>query len=274
LVQFIFISLLSAQSPQIRAASQESVINGPKSTDTGNQSSVNLLEQLASEQIQRDSEFLGKTRFRLDQQDKTFFYDLAPAPGKFLLAKGDPYEPPLEALIRTEALRRDFRLVVPNDNFWVAPLESIERVIKACVRDLDALMAEGQETPAQELCSARIQTQFDKLQESILSFASGRNFTFLKPAQNRDPAPGYRVQIKIDPPRARIRVMPLLEYKKNQYLKLPQDQYQWNDLLDSESELIGWYHYRAEWPPDLNGPEEGNFCIRKPGLIIFKPPQR
>jgi hypothetical protein len=68
--------------------------------------------------------------------------------------------------------------------------------------------------------------------------------------------------------------MPLIEYKKYQYFKVPQEQYQWNDLLDSESDLIGWYHYRAEWPAELHGLEEGDFCIKKPGSITFKPRER
>lgn len=276
-IQFIVMSLLSAQSPHTsgpEAPDRENVIQVQANSGTRNEGAVDLLAQLASEQIVLDTEFLGRTRFRLDQRDRTFSYDLTPTPGKFLLAKSDPYEIPLEALIRVKALRRDFLSAVPNDNFWVLPLESIEGVIKGCVRDLDASTSEKQTASAEESCSIRIESQFDKLKESIVNFTSARNLTLFEPPRTRDPAPGYLVQIKVDPPRARIRVMPLLEYKKNQYFKVPQDRYQWNDLLDSESELIGWYHYRAEWPPALNGPEEGDICIKRPGLITFRPPQR
>ena len=65
--------------------------------------------------------------------------------------------------------------------------------------------------------------------------------------------------------------MTLLEFKKCQYLKVPTEECRWNELLDTASEMIGWYHYRAEWPLELNGPEEGDFEIKKESTITFKP---
>lgn len=233
-----------------------------------------LLKRLASEQVLTDGEFLGKTRFRIDQQGRTFSYDLRPAPRTFMLAEGDPYAGPLEALIRVEAMRRDFRAAIPGEDFWIAALGSIEGVVQRCIQDLEASKRERGTLATEQTCTTRIQVQFDKLRDAILSFAAANKLTLLELPQTRDPAPGYRVQVKIDPPRARVRVMPLLEYKKYLYFKVPQEQYQWNDLLDSESDMIGWYHYRAEWPADLNGTEEGDFCIKKPGAITFKPPKR
>ena len=68
--------------------------------------------------------------------------------------------------------------------------------------------------------------------------------------------------------------MTLLEFKKYQYFKTPREQYQWNDILDADNDLIGWYHYRVEWPADLNGPEEGDIEIKKPGVLTFRPTQK
>jgi hypothetical protein len=235
---------------------------------------MGLLKKLAVEQVLSDSDFLGKTRFSVDLQGRTFFYDLKPAPTTFMLAADDPYAVPLEALIRMEAVRRDFRASISDEDFFTAPLDSIESVVRRCVEDLGAPQSEPSTRPTGQTCTPRIQAQFDKLRDSILSFAAAHKLTLLEPPQTRDPAPGYRIQVKIDPPRARVRVMPLLEYKKYQYFKVPLEQYRWNDLLDSENDMIGWYHYRAEWPAELNGTEEGDFCIKKPGSITFKPRER
>ena len=64
--------------------------------------------------------------------------------------------------------------------------------------------------------------------------------------------------------------MTLLEYKKciNSHTALSD---QWNDMVEGDVKLIGRYHYLAEWPQELNGPEEGNFEIREPGAITFRP---
>jgi len=65
--------------------------------------------------------------------------------------------------------------------------------------------------------------------------------------------------------------MTLLQYKKYQYFQVPKEKYQWSDLLASDNDMIGWYHYRAEWPAELNGPDEGDFEVKGPGTITFKP---
>lgn len=242
-------------------------------SNSGGQGSLAVLRQLASEQIAKDGEFLGRTRFRADLQNQTYFYDLKPAPTRLILAEGDPYATPLEALIRIEALRRDFRASVANENFWTGPLAAAEDAAAACVQSADALPPGGVAAELEKACSARLSEQFKRVEESIAAFAEAHKLRLIM-AEGRDAATGFPVQIKVDPPRARVRVMPLLEYKKYQFFKTPPDQYRWNDLLDTESQLIGWYHYRAEWPAELNGPDEGDFCIKNPGTITFRPTQR
>jgi len=108
------------------------------------------------------------------------------------------------------------------------------------------------------------------LEAIIQQYATARDLAFVK-FTSKDPVIGYPVRIKIEPPKAHVRVMTLLEYKKYRYTNTAPEQYQWNDLLDSESLMIGWYHYRAEWPQELNGPEEGDFEIKKAGTITFSP---
>jgi hypothetical protein len=264
-------SLLGRGSDSIKSGSdkphdaRETV---PGAKDEGTNS---LLRRLASEQIVTDSEFLGKTRLRIDPQAQTLYYDLTPAPLKFVLAVDDPYAEPLEAFIRVESLRRDFRIAVPNDAFWDTPLRSIDDLAEQCVRDQDS----GQRgTSGKTSCSTRVERGFDSLHEAILKFASVHHLMPIAPTRYRGSAPGYRVQIKVDPPRAHVKVMPLLEYKKYQFFKTPENEYHWIDLLEPEIEMIGFYHYRAEWPKELNGRDEGDIEIKKPATITFTPPER
>lgn len=241
------------------------------SSDSDRQDSMKLLRRLAKEQVVADVKFLGKTRFSIDQQSKTFFYDLSPMPLNVVLSDRDPYARPLEALIRVESLRRDFGSTIPNETFWSASLDSVERAIQHCVQDLESLQPAQDAGRNPQECSRGLEQQFDKLKTSISTYASGHRLEFTEPLQTRDPVIGYRVHIKIDPPKARVRVMTLLEYKKFLYFQTPKEKYQWSDLLTSDNDMIGWYHYRAEWPAELNGPEEGDFEIKKPGTITFKP---
>lgn len=242
--------------------------------DSGKQDSMRLLMRLATEQALGEDEFLGKTRFSINQRDRTFAYDLSPVPLNLLLSDTDPFARPLEALIRIEALRRDFRTAIPNEKFWIAPLDSAEQVVQRCVQDPETPLSKQDATANQRECYESIDERFEQLESLIVSYADAHGLERVQPPQARDPVIGYRVYVKVDPPRARVRIMPLIEYKKYQYFQTAKEQYQWSDLLDPETHMIGWYHYRVEWPPELNGPEEGDFEIKKPGTITFRPTQK
>ena len=256
------------------------LVQGKKSGNTasrdsgpGGQRSMSLLMKLASEQIRVDTAFLGRQRFSLNQQSRILAYDLNSVPPNLVLSGGDKYAGPLEALIRVESLRRDFYATIPNEKFWLAPLGSIQRAVERCVQDLDVSTNNGN-TSSHEDCSRNIDDQFEQLRVLITTYAAAHHFKVVESQHMRGSAPGYQVHVKVEPPSARLRVMTLLEFKKCQYLKVPTEQCRWNELLDTASEMIGWYHYRAEWPPELNGPEEGDFEIKKESTITFKPKPR
>jgi hypothetical protein len=242
-----------------------------RSSDSAEQDPMKLLTRLAKEQIVTDDKFLGETRFSIDEQNRTFFYDFSPVPLNVVLSEHDPYARPLEAIIRVAALRRDFGSTVPNETFWSTSLDSIEQTIQDCVQNLENPQpAQGAVRTPQE-CFHSVDEQFEKLKTSISTYASAHGLQFSQPLQRRAPVIGYPVHIKIDPPKARVRVMTLLEYKRYQYFQTAKEKYQWNDLLASDYDMIGWYHYRAEWPVELNGPDEADFEVKKPGTITFKP---
>src|SRR5579864_3738472 len=119
------------------------LIQGKKAGNTASrdsnpsgQRSMTLLMKLASEQIRVDTTFLGRQRFSLNQQTRSLAYDLNSVPPNLVLSGGDKYADPLEVLIRIESLRRDFYATIPNEKFWLAPLESIQRAVERCVQDL------------------------------------------------------------------------------------------------------------------------------------------
>jgi hypothetical protein len=239
-------------------------------SDSETKPTQDVLLRLATDGIAEDKEFLGKTRFAVSQADRRYSYDLEPIPVSAVLSQNDPYGTPLEALIRIEALRRDFRAAVPAEKFWIAPLEAIQEAVQHCVEGLESSQPKNASSDVAQECSSSVQEQFNNLERTILGYATAHSLALVK-FQKRDPVIGYRVHIKIEPPRAHVHVMTLLDYKKYRYSNTPAEQYQWNDLLDAENLLIGWYHYRVDWPQDLNGPEEGDFEITKAGTITFSP---
>jgi hypothetical protein len=236
--------------------------------------SFKLLMNLATEAVNGNDSFLGKTRFRINQANRTFFYDLSAVPPTFVLSDKDWYAGSLEALIRVQALRRDFNVAIPTEQFWSASLDSIVRAVQRCVDQIESSQPAPAAATHQQECSNSVEAQFEKLKASILTYAAAHELEFAQSIEPRDPSIGYRVTVEISPPKARVRIMTLLEYKKYQYFHTPMDKYQWNEILASENRMIGWYHYRAEWPADLNGPEEGDFEIKGPATIKFTPTQK
>lgn len=259
---------LSAQPHSPKVVHPENSGQAPND-EGGRRNSLNILLHLAADEVNSDIAFLGRTRFEIDEQDHTFLLDLSPVPRRAVLSETDRYAVVLEALIRVESLQRDFRKAVPNNQFWVKPLDAVQGVVKWCSDKIDN--TDSAET--QQACSSNIEEQFKNLNASVRGYAAAHKL-MLKPApQERGLAIGYRVQVKIDPPRARVRTMTALEYKKCLSFKTLLDD-QWNDLLDGDNEMIGRYHYLADWPSELNGPEEGNFEIRQPTTLTFRPKQK
>jgi len=244
--------------------------NKKYSSDSDTKSMSEVLIRLAADGIGEDKEFLGRTRFTISQSERTYTYDLDPIPVRTVLSHKDPYATPLEALIRIESLRRDFHAAVPDEKFWIVPLEAIQGAVQRCIEQLESTQPKAGSPDGQQECSRSVEGQFSNLENAIRGYATVHSLELVK-FQKRDPVIGYRVRIKIEPPRAHVHVMTLLDYKKYRYFRTPVEQYQWNDLLDDESLMIGWYHYRADWPQDLNGPEEGDFEITKPGTMTFSP---
>jgi hypothetical protein len=234
------------------------------------QETMALLRALAAEAISSGDSFSGKTRFVVYPEHNSLSYDLNPLPPGLVLSHSDSLAVPLEAMIRTEALRRDFQQSLPAQTFWVAPLANVQASIGRCVDSMAQQKDDSEFAEREHDCSEAIERQFSELERSIQTFAKDRKLTVKPLILERSPAIGYKVRVSIGPPAARVRFMTMLEYMKCMNAKTPLTN-QWNDMSEGEVSLIGRYHYLADWPPALNGPEEGNFEIRKDGTLTFRP---
>jgi hypothetical protein len=243
---------------------------GQLNPNPGAEETMSFLTKLAGDEVASNDSFLGKTRFAVDSRANTVLYDMTPAPIGLVLSNSDPLSIPMEAMIRTEALRRDLKKSVSTETFWIAPLENVQASIRKCVDSLVQLKSNSALKGREDDCSKGIADQITLLDQSVQTFAKDRKFTLTQRSVDRAPAVGYKVRVSIEPPKARIKFMTLLEYKKCIISHSPLTD-QWNDMVEGDVKLIGRYHYLAEWPQELNGPEEGNFEIREPGAITFRP---
>ena len=108
---------------------------------------------------------------------------------------------------------------------------------------------------------------FKAVEAGLLDYADRSK---LNVVNTRGASDGYPVEIRIEPPKARVRFVPFLDYLRSQYFHKSLDD-EWNDLNPGTNILIGRYHYRAEWPKSLNGPEEGNFEVHGKVTVTFRP---
>jgi hypothetical protein len=215
-----------------------------------------------SEQLLASDRYLGRTRIVLSSS-KILRCDFAPDQSTVLAPK-DPVVRSLEVLIRTKALRRDFASVFPTETFWLQPLDHVRAITQA----LNGIGIEGAGKDGQlKEGFAQIDEQFNLLETATVQYAARNQ---LETESTRDPAAPYKVEIRIEPPRARVRFMPLLCYIRAKKFNTPLDD-QWIELQAGTQHLIGKYHYLAEWPSELSGPVEGAFEIREDSVITFTP---
>jgi hypothetical protein len=244
--------------------------DGQESADGATSSQLTVLDGLAKDALVEDKHFLGKRRFEVSLIKKTYWYDLDPVPLSDVLSADDRYSMPLEALIRIEAVKSDLQESVPTERFWPGPVSAAEAIIQDCVKQLQNSSMKSRTSDIQQRSTEMIEDQLKLLKTGIESYAARQGLQRID-VQARDPVVGYRVQIKVEPNKAHVHVMTLLLYKKYESLGTPPDKYEWTDLMESETLLIGRYRYRVDWPQELNGPEEGSIEITEPGILTFTP---
>jgi hypothetical protein len=224
-----------------------------------------LLENLAKDAVSLDDN-LGRKRVSIS--NRIVAYDFRPASAATLTSRPDRLTGPLEVLIRAEALGRDFRVCASTQVFWVRPLEQVRSITAKVVDAAYKTGSEDEWNSEKQTYETQVGAEFTVLEKELLAYADKEG---LGVRTSRGPVQGYQVEIRIDPPRAHVKFMPFLNYKRCVAFNLNLKDY-WVDLNAGTQTLIGKYHYLAEWPPSLNGPDEGNFDIYGDGVTLtFQP---
>jgi hypothetical protein len=223
-----------------------------------------VLEKLAADALALP-DTTGRTRLSI--ADGVITYDFRPVAASSLANKPDCLTDALALMVRSAALRRDFQAVLPKETFWAAPFNQIDLLAKKMVDRKFASANDAECRAKQQPDKAAAETEFMKVETALRGYAAKSG---LGTVGARGLAEGYRVEVRVDPGKARIRFMPFLDYKRCMYFNLPLEEH-WNELTPGIHNLIGHYRYRAEWPAELNGPEEGNLDITGNTRITFTP---
>lgn len=211
-------------------------------------------------------------RKRLSVSDKVLTYDFEPTPQSMLVARPDRLTAALEILIRVNALRRDFPSVAAGEPFWIKPLNGLEALTASMIASAYKTGSDDEWSARERDYQAEAEKQFADIATMLVAYAEKSKLDILRARDlgARDPVAGYRVNIRVEPPKARVRYMPYLDYRRCLVFGIPVEG-EWNDLNEGATSMIGRYHYVAEWPASLNGPEEGNFEVRGNTAITFRP---
>jgi hypothetical protein len=226
-----------------------------------NDLSFSTLDALSKRLIDSDR-YLGRTRIAV-KSGNFLSIDIAPDRAA-VLAPEDENLQALDVLIRSKVLDRDLSAIFPGETFWVKPLSQIN---DAVFRILNLNGRSEMDRRSLEAAMRQIEDRFSLIQSDALVMAQKKK---LDVDSSREPATGYQVEIHIDPPKARVRYMPLLSYLLYRKTAHALDD-RWIELQEGPQHLIGRYRYIAEWPPDLSGTVEGTFEVREDSKIVFRP---
>jgi hypothetical protein len=226
-----------------------------------------LLNDLAKDAVSTDSN-LGRTRVSISAG--VLSYDFQPAPDSSI-SRPNRLTSPLELLIRIEALTRDFQRSVPTESFWAPPLDHLRSVAASMVEGAFSAPAEDQWLSRKQEFEDRVGQDFALLAQETLAFARKAG---LDVVATRGSVGGYKVEVRIDPPKAHIKFMTFLDYRRCNAFKLDLKNY-WVDLYAGQHMLIGKYRYLAEWPASLSEADEDNFDITEEGTTLtFRPKEK
>jgi hypothetical protein len=208
---------------------------------------------------------LGRNRLRIS--DKVVVYDFSPAADAMLTSRPDRLTSPLEILIRADVLDRDFHTYLPAQVFWVGPVAQLRTVAAKEVDEAFKAASDEQWNSEKQEYEAQTQAAVGVLEKGLLAYAAKAG---LDVRSARGPVQGFLVQVRIEP-KGHVKYMRYLDYKKCMAHIADFEDY-WVDLEAGTQQLIGKYHYLAEWPPSLSKPYEGDIDINADGIVLaFEP---
>ncbi len=184
---------------------------------------------------------------------QSLYINLNPTPFASLISKPDRFTLALELMVRIQRIRADLVQQLPNETFWIHPVEEIEKIPPQLVEAASRSSSEDALQSSRLNFEQQAQANFDRLETALEAYAKGARLDVLKP---RGPAQGYEVSIHTGSQPVRVRYMSLGEYEYCKRFKLDMTD-RWRDL-GRKAILIGTYHYIADLP---QGKVEGSFEV-------------
>lgn len=230
---------------------------------------VAAIKETARQSVSSRSPVVIAPELTIDRPGRTVYYNLGKFRGELSgLGPDDPYRQAYALQTRIEALRSCFARAQLGTAFGAEPLRQAEGRVAAMVAAIEAAHPNIPEARLQELYEAG-EDDLNTLVLSIRSFAQRKGYA-AKRAPDRTPASdGYAVQIQIQPPTGRVRVVTMLQQRQYLLLQKEKSEWRWRSLVGNPERLIGTYYYLAEWPGGKQG--TGTFTIRGPSTQTFKP---
>jgi hypothetical protein len=225
-----------------------------------------FLSDVANDPRTMDDPLLGKQRVALDKQNRSLQFNLAHFPSGSILSEDDPLSEPLEAAIRLRALRRDLSVAFPDDATWEPLINATSQAIYDCVNTSANSATVPPLNTVSDPCPT-IEVSFGRFARKLREYAKIHKLDLV---ESRGATSLFPVKITFDPKSVKLKIMTALQYRECMFFHLQEDQF-FSDVLQTDQSLVGRYHYRAEWPHDLGGPDEGDFEIKGPATLKFSP---
>ncbi len=260
-----------------------SSVRGAGATDAGENpqkvdEAVRLIKTVSQEEVaDADSPIIIRPFFISGKKNNIAWidYDLGEVVVDNMgLQPGDPYRLPYVMQIQVEALRKVFEENAGRKDFWRAPLEGAERLVRLTVEDIES-------TPDRKKLDAKLsersrefQAALGALEESIKGYAKSEKLQIGEPGvghRSRFGEPeAYSVRILTDPGGGKVRVVTAFVWRACVKKGCNKDQLVWRSLNVGGTEgLIGGYHYIAEWGD--GGRDEDDIKIDRDQDRTFRP---
>ena len=252
--------LLIAAITCLRLLGQATILSAQEQPDP--EAIYNSLRVTAREFVAGDSgTALVRPEITLNSGERIIYFNLGRVkPSGVGLSEGDPYQLPIETLIRIEALRQVYEPDELGRRFVSGHLETLERTVFQTIVDL---LATEQDPPRRLLLLAErggeVDEEFQKIEQGIRDYAR-ENGLQARRAGRGLASDYYSVRVSTAPPGGTISVIPWLEYRKRLALGYREDQLPWRTLGQQNEDLVGRYVCRIQWS---NGQSyRGEFHVR------------
>lgn len=230
------------------------------------------LKRMAREIIsQGEPVFLEVPQLIINAQNKVVLYNSGVFRKEYLHFDGsDPYVLPFEKQLQIEALRDCFIKASLDEALWKPHLQGAEELVAQTLQEIEAdPSAIGLPTRLLER-RKQIDRELEKLKTAIGKLAQSKGYAFSsRDGRGVKPVKGFEIEIITDPENGKVKLMPLLTYKKYLLLKINKDRWEWQTLLQKRANLVGGYHYLVTWPDERQ--DEGNANITNDSPLRFSP---